>query len=191
MSFLQRPQVKILDFPNVVIVIGDVTVLDALPMVLMPTKGSALQIHRLSSDGLKDERSVSTRKIAFSHSRVVSSSSVVGKADRSNTPLSPPAKRDHVTHPARDVDIKTCGNSSRSPPVMPTAYEGNALPGQVLGRVARITFSNSLLSAGFWRKAVAPACNVLCSSEWGSRAVKTITGIFDRVSLFCRRSKTT
>lgn len=46
MSFLQRPQVKILDFPNIVIVIGDVTVLDALPMVLMPTKGSALQIHR-------------------------------------------------------------------------------------------------------------------------------------------------
>jgi hypothetical protein len=35
-----------LDFPNIVIVIGDVTVLDALPMVLMPTKGSALQIHR-------------------------------------------------------------------------------------------------------------------------------------------------
>src|SRR5271167_5196952 len=57
------------------------------------------------------------------------------------------------------------------------SYEGKAVPGQAFGRVARITSSNSLLSAGFWKKAVAPACSVFCSLDCGSRAVSTITGM--------------
>src|ERR1700693_4101314 len=73
----------------------------------------------------------------------------------------------------------------------PQRYEGNAVPGHAFGKVARITSSNSVLSTGFWKKAVAPACRVFCSLDCGSRAVKTITGILDKASLFCSLCRTT
>ena len=82
------------------------------------------------------------------------------------------------------------GVVSAVPPRGPTAYEGSAVPGQSFGRAARITSSKSLSSTGFWKKAVAPASSVFCSSGCASRAAKTITGILDKVSLSRSRCKT-
>ena len=57
----------------------------------------------------------------------------------------------------------------------------------IAGKAARIIFNSCALSAGFWRKPVAPALRVPSSLDSGSRPVKTITGTCDRVSLLPSR----
>jgi hypothetical protein len=65
-----------------------------------------------------------------------------------------------------------------------------AVPGHTGFRVVRITSSSSLLSAGFCRKAQAPAFNLRSRLYCGSRAVRTMTGIEESWALCCKRSST-
>src|SRR5438445_8314212 len=70
-------------------------------------------------------------------------------------------------------------------------YEGRVVPqADAERRLARITCNSSLLSAGFWKNAVAPESRLRNSLPCGSRAVRTITGMCESVSLSCRRFKT-
>src|SRR5689334_19801462 len=61
----------------------------------------------------------------------------------------------------------------------PAVWAAAEVPGHAGLRVVRITSMSSLLSAGFCRKAQAPAFKVRSRLYCGSRAVSTITGIVE------------
>src|SRR5258708_10760319 len=56
-------------------------------------------------------------------------------------------------------------------------------PVDALRRLARITSSSSLLFAGFWKNAVAPASKLRSSLPSGPRPAATTPGMFESVSL--------
>src|ERR1700675_879086 len=91
------------------------------------------------------------------------------------------------------ADVILAGTGPRPPAVyihvalLRQPYDGKPPPQpHPACRLARITPSNSSLSAGFWKKATAPDSSVRFSLPSGSRAVRTITGMTESAGCSCK-----